>query len=75
MHSISSIIVTTTPRYYNYPFVLLQYQQTPLHLSSESGHVDIVNLLLAHGADIHIKNWVNKNSYKLILLCIIICMF
>ena len=41
--------------------LLLQYKQTPLHLSSESGHVDIVNVLLSHGADIHVKDgWVCK---------------
>ena len=32
----------------------------PLHLSSQSGHVDIVNVLLSHGADIHVKNKVSK---------------
>ena len=40
--------------------LLLQSQQTPLHLSSKSGHVDIVNVLLSHGADIHVKNKVSK---------------
>ena len=40
--------------------VLLQYQQTSLHRSSKSGHVDIVNVLLSHGADIHVKDWVSK---------------
>ena len=40
--------------------LLLQDQQTPLHLSSESGHVDIVNALLSHGADIHVKDGVSK---------------
>ena len=42
--------------------LLLQNQQTPLHLLSESGHVDIVNVLLSHGADIHVKNEVSKYS-------------
>ena len=32
----------------------------PLHLSSKSGHVDIVNVLLSHGADIHVKDVVSK---------------
>ena len=40
--------------------VLLQNQQTPLHLSSKSGHVGIVDVLLSHGADIHVKDRVTK---------------
>ena len=30
------------------------------YLSSKSGHVDIVNVLLSHGADTEVKNWVSK---------------
>ena len=40
--------------------LLLQDQETPLHLSSESGHVDTVNALLSRGANIHETNEVNK---------------
>ena len=40
--------------------ITVQNQQTPLHLSSASGHVDIVNMLLSHGADIHVKDVVSK---------------
>ena len=36
--------------------LLPQYKETPLHLSSKSGRVDIVNVLLSHGADIHVKD-------------------
>ena len=39
---------------------MLQLQQTPLHLSSMCGHVDIVNVLLSHGADIHVKGMVSN---------------
>ena len=42
--------------------LLLQAHQTPLHLSCESGHVDIVNVLLSHGADVHVKDRVSKYS-------------
>ena len=42
--------------------LILQYEETPLHLSSESGHGDVVNVLLSHGADIHVKNKVSKYS-------------
>ena len=38
----------------------MQDRQTPLHLSCEGGHVDIVNLLLSHGADVHVKTMVSK---------------
>ena len=40
--------------------LLLQDQQTPLHLSSQSGDVDIVNVLLSHGADTEVKDIVSK---------------
>lgn len=40
--------------------LLLQLERTPLHLSSERGHVDIVNLFISHGADIYVKDSVSK---------------
>ena len=40
--------------------LLLQYKQTPLHLSCLYGHSDIVKVLLSHGADIHVKDEVSK---------------
>ena len=40
--------------------LLLQYQQTALHLSSMSGHVEIVNVLLLYGADTEVKDVVSK---------------
>ena len=46
----------------NHCMLLLQSQQTPLHLLSENGHVDIVNVLLSHGANIHVKNKVSIYS-------------
>ena len=42
--------------------LLIQDHQTPLHLSCERGHVDIVNVLLSHGADIHVKDKVSIYS-------------
>ena len=42
--------------------LLIQDEDTALHLSSKSGHVDIVNVLLLHGADIHVKNKVSIYS-------------
>ena len=49
--------------------LLLQDQQTPLHLSAKSGHVGIVNVLLSHGADIDVKDKVSK-YYVLIIICV-----
>ena len=43
----------------SYYLLLIQGLQTPLHLSSESGHVDIVKVLLSHGADIHVQDQVS----------------
>ena len=48
--------------------MLLQYQQTPLHLSCKSGHVLIVKILLSHGADIHAKDKVSVHSCMLRLI-------
>ena len=38
-------------------------QRTPLHLSSENGHTEIVNVLLSHGADNNVKDEVSKMCY------------
>ena len=52
--------------------LLLQDQQTPLHLSSERGHVDVVNALLSHGADTEVQNLVSKYEINIMYynLCI-----
>ena len=42
--------------------LLTQDEETPLHVSSKSGHVDIVNVLLSHGAGIDVKNEASKYS-------------
>ena len=51
--------------------LLPQAQQTPLHVSSKSGHVDIVNVLLSHGADTHVKDVVSK--YLKNIMCYNLC--
>ena len=51
----------------------LQGQQTPLHLSSESGHVNIVNVLLSYGADIHVKDRVSK--YEINIMYYNLCVY
>ena len=38
-------------------------ERTPLHLSSESSHADIVNILISHGADIRVKDRVSYYKY------------
>ena len=52
--------------------LLLQYQCTPLHWSSQNGHVDIVNALLSHGADVHVKDEVSDYEINVMYdnLCI-----
>ena len=34
--------------------------RTPLHVASQEGHIDIVNLLLQHSADIDAKDMVGQ---------------
>ena len=43
--------------------LLLQGGQTPLQLSSKSGHVDIVKVLLSHGADPNVKDIYGVSNY------------
>ena len=32
------------------------YKSTPLMIASQNGHVDVVNVLLQHGASVHLQN-------------------
>jgi ankyrin repeat protein len=52
-------------------------RQTALHLAVEEGHIEIVKLLLEHGADVNIKdsNGVQKTNIKFVILisiCVIL---
>ena len=37
-------------------FIFGQGKSTPLMVASHSGHVDVVNVLLQHGASVHLQN-------------------
>ena len=37
-------------------FLFGQDKWTPLMIASENGHVDVVNVLLQHGACVHLQN-------------------
>ena len=37
-------------------FIFGQHKWTPLMVASENGHVDVVNVLLQHGASVHLQN-------------------
>ena len=37
--------------------------RTPLHVASQEGHLEIVNLLLQHSADIDAKDMVKSSYY------------
>ena len=37
-------------------FIFGQDKWTPLMIASENGHVDVVNVLLQHGASVHLQN-------------------
>ena len=36
----------------------LQYSRRPLHLATEKGHTDIFNILIKHGTNVDVKDWV-----------------
>ena len=36
-----------------------QNQWTPLMIASQNGHIDVVNMLLKHGASVHLEIKVN----------------
>ena len=37
-------------------FIFGQDKWTPLMIASLNGHVDVVNVLIQHGASVHLKN-------------------
>ena len=47
----------------NYAPPLLQDSNTPLHLASAHGHLEVVEVLLSCGANIHLKNKVGVTGH------------
>ena len=42
--------------------MFLQWQQTPLHYAVLYGHIEVIKILLAKGADINAKNEVSEGN-------------
>ena len=40
----------------------LQYGKSPLYVAAENGHMDILNILITHGANVDTVAWV-RNLY------------
>ena len=47
----------------NYAPPLLQDSNTPLHLASAQGHLEVVEVIISCGADIHLKNEVGVTGH------------
>ena len=45
---------------------MLQYGETALHIASEKGHTEIVQVLLSNGSDINRQNKVNRMLHYLV---------
>ena len=41
-------------------YYMLQNKKTPLHLASESGHSEVVTVLIAHGGNVEAQDEVNE---------------
>ena len=39
-----------------FSYLHVQDKSTPLMIASQNGHVDVVNVLLQHGASVHLQN-------------------
>ena len=39
-------------------------QETPLHFASKRGHLEVVRLLLGHGADVHIRGSESRTPFQ-----------
>ena len=39
-----------------FSYLHVQDKWTPLMIASQNGHVDVVNVLLQHGASVHLQN-------------------
>ena len=42
----------------------LQYEDTPIHLASSYGHLEVVEKLISLGADINVADEVSANYYS-----------
>ena len=56
-------------------FIIVQNKWTPLMIASQNGHVDVVNVVLQHGASVHLQNKVNLHLLTFLFIkAPIICM-
>ena len=39
-----------------FSYLHVQDKWTPLMIASQNGHIDVVNVLLQHGASVHLQN-------------------
>ena len=54
-------------------FLYPQTGETALHLASDRGHVEVVDLLVKAKADLNVKDQVRSIVYYLIISCIYEC--
>ena len=52
--------------------VVIQYGNTALHIASEIGHVEIVQLLRQHHADYYIENKVRNVSFVIVVFVVLL---
>ena len=44
------------PNVHIFSYLHAQDESTPLMVASQNGHVDVINVLLQHGASVHLQN-------------------
>ena len=58
-----------------FSYLHVQNKSSPLMVASQNGHVDVVNVLLQHGASVNLQNKVNLHMLTFLFIkATIICM-
>ena len=70
VHTLLLMVKTSNAFHFIVMFLWKAYGMTPLIWAAQSGHIDVVRVLLKFGADIEVKNNVSKGMFSCVCECV-----